>query len=620
MKSQTNLFALLQKEFCPPLDSSLIAALLVELESDADGNTISPSQNEIDNLYATCGALALQADESQHSEFSESDILQTSKIDETTSSWTTLDYNHEQSSGSGSASSGSSDSSQYSFGSPLGFLKAALPDVPTTRLRRALLCAEKEDIDMWDIIAGVLTEESILEMEERGLDGLEEGEGVLFLGGINFEWETVESKKKLSTKAGKKKVQPRSNTFTLGDIRQQHHTRPPPFSPKKTTDGSSMRRPTVGSTADPWTQISSLSTHIASLLPPHPPSFFQSFFHSPNHATSYDALRAALTSLCKSKQDADNYTSIVSSLIDILLPDNGDVDPELDARITADIRLSVAIADGRATDALDLVNVLRDLDTNPEMGLSHLLPAQTSDSKDDFKASGSRLPLPSSHLPNPSPSEVKPIIAPATSFGNKPSPYQWQVVPPRKIVTHSPNPHAHHIPAYTRDVNGIKTQRDFRKTSSEENDCKRRMAQATLKRRELLQQATRVWQKGNSKTRGGEIAQHYVERSNQYLALAKKEELNLARAKVKASRKRDSVDFHGVNVANATIIIQEILEEQRSSISQAKPLTIITGRGAHSVNKKSVLKPALRQVLHDKGWLVSEWNAGLFVRGRRATS
>lgn len=54
--------------------------------------------------------------------------------------------------------------------------------------------------------------------------------------------------------------------------------------------------------------------------------------------------------------------------------------------------------------------------------------------------------------------------------------------------------------------------------------------------------------------------------------------------------------------------------------SEAKPLTIITGVGAHSVNKKSVLKPALRKVLDDDGWLVSEWTAGLVVRGRRGTA
>ena len=357
----------------------------------------------------------------------------------------------------------------------MGFLQAALPDVPTTRLRRVLLHAEKEDIDMWDIVSGILTEESILEMEERGLDRIQEG--VSFFGGISFECQSVEPKKKPSTKAGKKKIH-------LNDIRQQYHTRPSPSSSTKATHGSSMKRPTVGVITDPWTQISSLSTYVASLLPPHLPSFFQSFFHSPKSgATSYDSLRAALTSLCKNKQDPDNYNTIFSHLMNILLIDNADVDPELAARIIADIRLSVVVADGRAADAFDLVNVLRDLHTKPEMGLFHLLPAKVSDSKS---------PLLSDPLSISSPSQPKfkqkiklPSVTPSE---DKSSPYQWQTVPYRN------------------------TQRDSGMTSLEEDDCERRMADATLRERELLQQATRMWQKGNSKTHGGEVAQHYAER------------------------------------------------------------------------------------------------------------
>ena len=445
----------------------MIAALLIELESDAEGHPVSPSQHDIDNLYVTCSALALQADESQQSEFSGSDVLQTSQIDETISSWTTPDYNHEQPLGSKSGSSGFSISSQHS---PLEFLQAALPDVPTPRLRHALLYAENEDVDLWDIIAGILTDESNLEIDERGHDGLED---VLFLGGIDFEWQPAESEKKPSTKERKKKIRPRSNKFALSDIRQQHHTRP---SSKR---GSIIKQST---TSDPWTQISSLSTHVASLLPPHPPSFFQSFFHSPNHATSYDALRAALTSLCK--QDADNYIATVSYLMDIILPDIGGVDPELDARITADIQLSVAVADGRANDALDLVNLLRDLDTRPEMGLSHLLPTQASNSGGDARPSGARLPYSSGPLLVSSSKVKSKIRPPSTPSEDKLSTYQWHVIPQRKIVADNSSPHAYHI-----------------------DECKRRLAEATLKRSELLQEAKRM-----SKTHGGGAAQHYAER------------------------------------------------------------------------------------------------------------
>jgi hypothetical protein len=248
-------------------------------------------------------------------------------------------------------------------------------------------------------------------MEEIGLDG--------------FNWETVRSKKKPSTKGGKKKIQSQSSKIILSDIRQQHHIRPSPSS-RRTTDGLIIKRPTVGVTPDPWTQISSLSTHIASLLPPHPPSFFQSFFHSPIHTTSYDALRVALTLLCKNKQDAANYSTIVSNIIDILSLYNGDVDPKLKARRTADIRLSVTATDGRATEALDLVNVLRDLDTRPDMGLSHLLPPSP--------------PSQSKAMPKP----------PSPTSGNKPSPYEWQIV-------RSTSTSRAHMPSTSRPMRGMWT-------------------------------------------------------------------------------------------------------------------------------------------------------------------
>ena len=48
-----------------------------------------------------------------------------------------------------------------------------------------------------------------------------------------------------------------------------------------------------------------------------------------------------------------------------------------------------------------------------------------------------------------------------------------------------------------------------------------------------------------------------------------------------------------------------------------KPLKIITGKGAHSVNKVSILKPAIRRALIEDGWFVGSWDGGLVVRGKR---
>jgi hypothetical protein len=54
-----------------------------------------------------------------------------------------------------------------------------------------------------------------------------------------------------------------------------------------------------------------------------------------------------------------------------------------------------------------------------------------------------------------------------------------------------------------------------------------------------------------------------------------------------------------------------------TAVFSEKPLKIITGRGAHSAKGKSVLKPAIKNALHDDGWIVDVWDGGLLVRGKR---
>lgn len=103
-----------------------------------------------------------------------------------------------------------------------------------------------------------------------------------------------------------------------------------------------------------------------------------------------------------------------------------------------------------------------------------------------------------------------------------------------------------------------------------------------------------------------------------------------------ASPDQSTVDLHGTTVAEAVIIVKEILHTHdpspckcdcsisicllRSNTNYncrvARPLKIITGRGAHSVNQISVLKPAIRKELVEDGWAVSGWDGGLIVRGR----
>ena len=97
---------------------------------------------------------------------------------------------------------------------------------------------------------------------------------------------------------------------------------------------------------------------------------------------------------------------------------------------------------------------------------------------------------------------------------------------------------------------------------------------------------------------------------------------------------RDTIDLHGTSVSEAIVIVKDILQQEGSSPSTyfssglfllpansffllAKPLTIITGRGIHSVNGVGVLRPAVRIALEEDGWYIGAWDGGLFVKGKK---
>ncbi|KAF9526081.1 hypothetical protein CPB83DRAFT_858307 [Crepidotus variabilis] len=598
------LFEQLEKEFCPPLDPPLIAAFLHEIHYDVNGSTILPTDAQIRDLRTTLLELSLQAEDAQNSE--SSDMHLSSQLDETTSCWTTPSFggNNSQSGTLTNGSSASSSSSVYSFGSPLGFLQTALPDVPLLRLRMALDGHDGDDIDLGDIIANILTEEAIRDMEERDIDGLDDDSKSLSSIPDGMDWETVKTKKKAKIKASVKKpaIQSRPKKIALSDVRQQHHVQTPvrkgksKFSPATTISTA---------VADPWTQVSSISTQLSALLPSYPASTFSSFFHSPQYSNSYDAARAALYSLSKPPSDStEAHTTILFHLLDIIMPAYEDLDIEQRSRVISDVELAVAATGGQADASLDLVNLLRDLDTNITLGLIHSPPSPVT-------------PL-SGSSPWRTFSTSPPDILPSTpirkaskpSSSSKASPYEWHDVPQRSSPR-GPNLHTQFIPAYARAASLAS------RASQGPNDSRVKAHRAMEKRNQALMDAAVMWQKGNLKNHGGEAALYYAERARDLQAVAKHEALNAARAMVVASRtthdNHDMIDLHGTKVAEAIVIVKEILIE---SAPLGKPLKIITGRGNHSAGRVSVLKPAVKNALVNSGWDVSSFDGGLVVRGR----
>ncbi|KAJ7708930.1 hypothetical protein B0H17DRAFT_1031269 [Mycena rosella] len=382
------IFESLQREFCPPLDSSLLAALLADIDLDDAPVDANP---QIAALRSTLIELAAHADESQGlDDFSCSD--ETSSVPDFCTSTTTTT---------------TSDFSGAPFNSPLAFLQAALPHIPRERLVQAVETAADEP-DMWELISFLLSEETARELSERDLDAGE-------LAPLDGVWAPVPASKK-----GKPKKKPaRAATIALTDVRQQQHHRPV------------LARSRTDIVDDPWTQLASLASHLAALLPPHPPTLFQSFFHAPAHAhTPYAALCAALASIAPpptAEAEAETTTSsALFHLLDALLPAYPLLPP---AHLVADAELALAAAHGRPEDAFELVRVLRDLDAGALGGVYHAPAPASPVSLPSPLPFALAAPLPTGPAPTPPPPnlKLKPPLPPSASA----APGGWQPVPVR---------------------------------------------------------------------------------------------------------------------------------------------------------------------------------------------
>ncbi|KAJ7777239.1 hypothetical protein B0H16DRAFT_1406818 [Mycena metata] len=642
------IFESLQREFCPPLDSSLLAALLADIVVDSSSTDVS-ADPQIVALRSILIELAVHADE-------EAVPTADDIYDETTSGSSVLDFCTTTTTSTTSASDLSGESrrsaaaraaSASSFNSPLGFLQAALPHIPTERLRRALASSASADqddddteseLDMWELISALLSEETEKEMRERDLD--EEELSALELAAA-APWETVETKRANGRKAkAKSKIKAK---IALSDVRQQQHA----------TTSSSARRRTTTDGLDPWAQLVSLSTHIARFLPPHPPAFFQSYFHMPQYAAPYDALCAALHAISGAATNNNNaddgddveHTATLFGLLDVLLPAYSSNSTSSTEALITDVQLALKAAQGRGEDAFELVRVLRDLDEDRESGVwgagvyhspvtSPFSEKSTSWGAATVNGGGVTLSrgasmsgtsasktLPTGPAPTPPPPNLR---SPPPGPTNKPkNAYQWQAVPPRRRAT-APTiyPHAMRVPVYERDVNGVRVKANAGAERAGAvvgvegaSDFRRRALESMRKRDELLKEAARMWQRGNRRTMGGEVAWYFAERAREFQEVARREALNAARVMVSAKRTTpDTVDLHGVTAAEAVVIVNEILAD--GGWSAERPLKIITGRGTHSAGRVSVLKPAVRKALEEEGWVVGGWEGGLSVRGR----
>ncbi|KAF9266785.1 hypothetical protein L218DRAFT_750549 [Marasmius fiardii PR-910] len=562
----------LQKEFCPPLDTSLVLALLSDIDLK--------NRHEVDSIRETLCQLASVEDDEEASYPSETETPPTSILDS----------------------------------SAVDFLRTVLPHIPPDRLRKAVTDAEVEDgsgesdIDMWEVIAGLLTEETLREMEERGLD-----------------WETRKDQK---GKQKLPKVKPTTITFSLADIRQQHRV-------SSISSSTSTNEVSV----DPWTQINSLSTYLSTLLAPQEPSYFQSYFHSPEYESPYDAVLAAVFSISEKYKEQDVDPVALVSLLDFLLPttttttSSPDITPISTSGYASTVELCLKAANGRSDDALDLVVLLQDLAIRGrkteegsvgEIGVYHTNPnTKTKKPLSVSTTTESLLPL-----PEPSPTRI--------ALSSDPS---WTLTSPKPKQKPRPSPPRsawQTVPFSARNSNN--SGRNATGVAAGGDDLRAKIEENLRRRNEMLRQASKMWRVRGG---GGGGAMYFAERAREFQELARKDSLSAARILVETNSRRfnnpststfditaSTVDLHGTTVLEATQIILEMLEGSTSTSTSTSasastprrplklPVKIITGRGTHSRGRISVLKPAVKKALVDRGWVVSEWEGGLVVRGR----
>ena len=488
---------------------------MVDINHDITGKAVIPTRKQIAELRTTLKELALQAEVC--SELSErSDVNPTSsRRDETTSSWTSpvsIDADDPNqgsaASRSGQRRSSAGSSSPSSF--TLKFLQKALPDIPTAKLKDALDAHDGDDLDLWDVIATILSQESIRELEERGLDAFEEEERDTSPFSADLSWEIVKRKKpppetvkQLPTK-NKTSSKSKPKKLVLSDVRQQHHAQK-----NQQYQGSTHRNRSNSSApqTDPWTQLSSLANQLSTLLPPTPASYFSSHFHSPAHATSYEAAQAALMSLCQSDtsgNEAEEATVVLINLLDIVMPENEDLNFDQRARIISDTELAITVTEGRTNDALELTYLLRDLDTLG-IGVNHLpLPPSPSSPTSPTR------PV---NFPGP---KMRPLSQGSTERGTKfpsPSPPSSTLGPSRVQAS---GDRWQSVPSCRKGKRrGSHSLRQLAHSIDDKHDADYftlRMRQAMARRNQALMTAAIMYRKGNRMNRCGDVAMYYAEK------------------------------------------------------------------------------------------------------------
>lgn len=401
-----------QDEFCPPLDTTLVAALLAD--------SYNPTEPYIEllrhNLHLLCSNAQkapntpsptpgnpLSADALGGS--SHSDTYVTSSASCASSSQSQIETDQ------------SSMTSDATFSSPFGFLTSLFLDMPPKVIETTLASAgwvkaspeSDVELDMDAVVSALLSEEFINEIIERGYAAPGE-EGDNSDRRREQSWELVQKTKKAASSGNvdtnglgpskgkriKPVITPKTVTMSLFNVRQRYHV---PLA--RSLSASALPPP------DPWVHFASLATQLHHLVPSTSYARFLALFHDPAYATTAVAVRAHLVQL--GAQSSPNVLQDDIDTLAELVPILDEDEARLRADVMQDAAMCLGATSGRKEDAYDLMVLLRDLDVDGAV-VAHSAP-QPIGSRVNDNASG----LSSASSPMPSPMPSLPSISAPTS-------------------------------------------------------------------------------------------------------------------------------------------------------------------------------------------------------------
>ncbi|BEJ17330.1 hypothetical protein CspHIS471_0607310 [Cutaneotrichosporon sp. HIS471] len=431
---------------------------------------------------------------------------------------------------------------------------------------------------------------------------------------------------------------------------------------------SPIARPTPSNI---WTTLSSLATYLSDILPYTQASWFQTYLHSPDYMSAYEAVLASLKQLSLTSE-APPSPEVVDVLEEVFGPQD-------------ELVYCIGAADGDTSNALDLMDLLADLRTwddyeaaSTERDRYNVLAGFTSRSRPTSGSSSpdrSRPATPNSSTqstralnanrltrPPPKVTKEKTIAGgvvpgsaaastnfqsiheahqpPNSNFGgqrSQPKPNSavndaWSepskkraasgnvtVAPgPRGLGTvtvHTPKDAA---PPSKANGNGSRANGNVKSGShpSAAGSHFTRAHEWHEKRQHAMRRATADYNAAPKHLRGQVIGAYRLQ-AREAAAQVHVHRLAGARAALEEQRfhSPNTIDLHLRTVAESTTLAFEAVEAWYAEGGRGQ-FRVITGKGLHSVGQRGVLGPAVANALRGAGWRVEVHPGYLTVKGR----